>query len=282
MSHFFSAGCHLASPRPPHRRPPRDDLRPASGARQQDPDATSSYADQSSLATACPLPTSVAFLGASLRDPAGIGSVTPSGRHLVRALVAPVEERVHLPISVLEVGAGTGPVTRSLIEMLGPGSHLDIVEVNPYFLPKLEALTSADTQATATVHGCRIEDLKVSRRYDVIISSLPFTNMDPDSVTAILERYRSLSNPGATITWFAYRGSRRARRLTAPSADVLRHSKVEDLLAQEGGSRRTVWANVPPAEVTRIHSPAESTSPGTSWRADHAASRTAPLSEATP
>lgn len=139
--------------------------------------------------------------------------------------------------------------------MLGPGSHLDVVEAHHPFLPRLRALARNSAGCTFDVHGCRVEDFEVPRRYDVIISSLPFTNMEPSHVDGLLEHYLNLSNPGAAITWFAYRGTRQARRLTASRSDVVRHSAVEGVLAERGGSRRTIWANVPPAEVTRIQVP---------------------------
>lgn len=189
------------------------------------------------------------FLRALLHDPTGVGSITPSSPGLARALAAPVRERAGRPTSVLEVGAGTGPVTRTLLGLLPAGSRLDVVEANAAFIPGLQALV-AGAAADVGVHGCRIEDLDVGHRYDVIISCLPFTNMALAEVAAALGRYQELA-PDGTVTWVSYLGSRRARALTASAARLARHIDVEDLLRRQGGRSATVWANLPPARVTR-------------------------------
>ncbi len=58
------------------------------------------------------------FLLEAVRDLRTTGAVAPSGRTLARLLTDPVQKHGAPPLNVLEVGAGTGSVTRTLI----PGS----------------------------------------------------------------------------------------------------------------------------------------------------------------
>ncbi|MCO7221161.1 methyltransferase domain-containing protein [Klenkia sp. PcliD-1-E] len=197
------------------------------------------------------------FLRRALGAPGTVGAVVPSGRALVGALVAPVLERVGRPLAVLEVGAGTGPVTRRLVQELRVGDRLDVVECDPAFLPVLHDVV-AGARCTAQVHGCRVEDLPGGRRYDVVVSALPLTNFPVTGVRAVLDRLDALFAPGGTLVRFGYLGSTAARVLVAGPGEVARHREVQRLLDVRGGSRRRVWANLPPAAVVRVQAPAGS------------------------
>ncbi|GAA3483532.1 translation initiation factor IF-2 [Streptomyces yanii] len=223
------------------------------------------------------------------------GAVAPSSRRLAAALAAPVTERAGQPLDVLEVGAGTGPVTRCLLPLLAPGSTLDVVEANPRFAAVLrnvvreyrpgrdehtaraqmrdcrtthtkvrddqpgEAFAPARSEGGVRVriHEKRIEYLNTGQSYDVIVSGLPFANFVPDTVTSLMDRYIELLRPGGALTYFAYVGTAPARRLVASAGEAARHRAVETVLAgyrQRGRAvGRTVWANVPPARVWRVH-----------------------------
>ncbi|MDX3385221.1 methyltransferase domain-containing protein [Streptomyces niveiscabiei] len=195
-----------------------------------------------------------AFLREAARDLRTTGAIAPSGKALARALTAPVRDRAPNPLAVLEVGAGTGAVTRVLLPALPRGSTLDIVEANPRFAARLRALAPG-----AAVHEQRIEDLATDTRYDVIVSGLPLTNFPPGDVEKIMARLLELLHPGGTLTYFAYLGTRRARTLTASRAEARRHAEVDEVMAayqrRYAVGRWTVWANLPPAYAWHLRSP---------------------------
>ncbi|MFP6764474.1 MAG: hypothetical protein VB858_12680, partial [Planctomycetaceae bacterium] len=57
------------------------------------------------------------------------GAIAPSSRYLARAMVGPLSQRGHAePVRILEIGPGTGAVTRTLITHMRDGDHLDLVE----------------------------------------------------------------------------------------------------------------------------------------------------------
>ncbi|MFB6893753.1 translation initiation factor IF-2 [Kitasatospora sp. NPDC056327] len=102
------------------------------------------------------------FLSEALRAFRLTGAVAPSGADLVNALVVPATSRPDRPISVLEVGAGTGAVTRRLARALRPGDRLHVVESNPRFVQRLRAdpeLASRAAQLGLRVSECRVQDL---------------------------------------------------------------------------------------------------------------------------
>ena len=64
-----------------------------------------------------------------LKAPTRIGAVVPSSRHLARAMAR--EVRGVGPGTIVELGAGTGSVTRALIEAGIPKERLVVVERDP-------------------------------------------------------------------------------------------------------------------------------------------------------
>ncbi|MFF9476993.1 class I SAM-dependent methyltransferase [Streptomyces roseolus] len=207
------------------------------------------------------------LLREAFRDRHATGAIAPSGRRLARALTDPVLSRPGQPLNILEAGAGTGAVTRTLLPALAPGSRLDIVEANPRFTPALRDLTEAASHTTSPapriqVHTVRVERLNTGVRYDTIISGLPFTNFEPEQVTEIMDRYLELLHPGGTLTYFAYLGTRHARLLAGRTA-ARRHRAVEKTLAdyhhRYAIGRWTVLRNLPPAHIWQLALPANTT-----------------------
>ncbi|MGW3494775.1 class I SAM-dependent methyltransferase [Streptomyces sp. NPDC001020] len=190
--------------------------------------------------------------------------MTPSSRHLAEALAAPLTHRTGQPRTVLEVGAGTGAVSRVLAELLGPEDTLTLVEANPRFARLLAADLRTDPRLA--VHGERVslfaapvEELHPKARYDVIVSGLPFANFDPAEVSGLLARYLSALKPGGHLTYFGYRGTTRLRALVGTSQSLARHNGVTHVLdtfqRNHDTSCRTVWGNVPPARVWHLRAP---------------------------
>ncbi|WP_033319307.1 class I SAM-dependent methyltransferase [Streptomyces yerevanensis] len=204
------------------------------------------------------------FLIEAARDLRTTGAIAPSGKALARALIDPVRAQAPRPLAVLEAGAGTGAVTRTLIPELPRASRLDIVEANPRFAARLRHLVTthpdlAARPAQVNVHQTYVEQLDTDQRYDVIVSGLPLTNFTPVQVGRIMARYMELLHPGGTLTYFAYLGTCKARALTASRAEARRHAAVDEIMAAYQGTyatgRWTVWANVPPAYVWHLQRP---------------------------
>lgn len=222
------------------------------------------------------------FLREAVHDLRTTGAVAPSSRRLAAALAEPVRTQADRPLSVLEAGAGTGPATRALLPLIGPGSRLDVVEPNPRFAHHLRRLVHgcaalAGTGRRVHIHQTFVEQLDTGHRYDVIVSGLPFTNFTPDEVETIMGRYFELLHPGGTLTYFAYRGTRLARSLLTSRAEAARHRGVDEVLdryrRRYGHGRVTVWGNLPPADVWQLRAPGGALCVGTSTRASESATR---------
>ena len=199
----------------------------------------------------------VKFLRRFLANPHQVGAIAPSSRRLAGALCEPMARRTS-PSRILEVGAGTGAITRHLIDLLGPNDQLDICELRPDFCTALEgnilsqpAATLARSQGRIQLLTCCVQQIDRPEHYDFIISGLPLNSFDPESVEAILDRIMANLARGGVFSYFEYVGLGRITRHLASSATRQRTRAVRELLKQRikrhQFARRTVLWNVPPA-----------------------------------
>ncbi len=188
------------------------------------------------------------------------GAIVPSGRRLSAAL-ARYAGGVGQVQRVLEVGPGTGAVTRFIVRNLGPDDRLDLVELNASFAKRLRETLSRDPVLRTVAERTRmlqtaVEEISPERQYDVIVSGLPLNNFSVDSVKRILDTFRGLLAPGGTLSFFEYIAIRRVKSLVSgPAArERLRGigKTLYDFLDGNEIHRDSIWLNVPPAWVHHV------------------------------
>jgi len=202
------------------------------------------------------------FLSEFRRNFRTTGAILPSGRRLSAALVHFVRELGdHRPRRILEVGPGTGAVTRHLIRSMQPNDCLDLVELNQSFVDCLNDRFRSDPEFQPAALHCRvlhcpIEDLPAETCYDVIVSGLPMNNFTVAEVEYILSILRRLAAPGATVSFFEYIGIRRLKAAFSGRAERTRLRGIEQLvglLLKDHEIRRDwILSNVPPAYVHHV------------------------------
>jgi phospholipid N-methyltransferase len=201
------------------------------------------------------------FLRESRRHFRATGAVMPSSRFLARALAAPLEGP-RKPRLILEVGPGTGSVTREIIKRLIPGDRLDAVELNEQFVERLNLLLQHDPRfhprrdQVSVIHS-PVEKLPGEGVYDHIISGLPINNFPVALVREIFRAYMRLIKPGGTLSYFEYSlvrqikspfvGRKERRRLYRVGRIVRNYIRSYQVRRQQ------VLMNVPPAIVRHLH-----------------------------
>ena len=132
-----------------------------------------------------PLNDTLTFLRAWLRDPRGVGAVTPSGAALARLMTSRVGA---LDGPVIELGPGTGALTRALLARGVPLHRLALVEADPHFA---DALGQRYPEATILrMDAARLGDtapLFGDERACAVVSGLPLLSMPPAQVAAIVQ-----------------------------------------------------------------------------------------------
>lgn len=188
------------------------------------------------------------------------GALLPSSRFLARALVTELR-RPRGPSRILEVGPGTGSVTREILRFLQPGDRLDAVEINSHFVNllarrfQLEKPFVRCRDQVEVIHAA-VEDLIGEGVYDFVVSGLPLNNFPADQVRRIFQAYNRLLRPGGTLTYYEYVfirqlktpfvGRRERRRLYRVGRVVGHYIRAHQVRS------RRVLMNVPPAIVRHL------------------------------
>jgi phospholipid N-methyltransferase len=202
------------------------------------------------------------FLSRYFRSPNTVGAIAPSSRALAVAVCGPFRNAKR-PASVLEIGAGTGAVTRYLGTLLGPADRLDICEISQDFADILERdLLSGSLFADAVAEGRvrllrqAVQKLPPSNRYDFIISGLPLTSFELRDVEEVFAVIRRSLNPGGVFSYFEYVALRRTSRALALGKRRRRIRDVSRFLAknirQHQFAHQMIMPNFPPAHVRHL------------------------------
>ena len=141
------------------------------------------------------------------RFPREIGALTPSSPWLVEEIVSHVP-RDEKPLNILEVGAGTGIITRGIIEILKPEDNLVIIEINEELTEYLESTLEINDK-NVLVKCSDIVNFGPSKKYDVIVSTIPFTQMPCEVVKNILNKYLSILNDKGILIYIELLGSKK-------------------------------------------------------------------------
>jgi phospholipid N-methyltransferase len=203
------------------------------------------------------------------------GAVLPSGRALARALSrfvrdgkaaseagqSGVSHSASRARRILEVGPGTGAVTKQIVRDMRPHDRLTLVERNDQFVDHLRFQLANDTVFESArdridlLHAS-VEDISENEPFDLIISGLPLNNFSVELVKVLLNKMQMLLAPGGVLSFFEYVAIRRAKAIVSPRADRERLNGIarvlDDLLKGREVRRDLVLTNVPPAWVHHV------------------------------
>lgn len=208
-----------------------------------------------------PAPATWVFFREFYRQFHTTGSLTPSSRVLSRALARFVRQEVGgEPRRILEIGPGTGPVTKEIVAALGPNDRLDLIEINEHFVEVLEHRfkNEPDFQAVSerTRILCRpIEEVARDESYDVLVSGLPLNNFSVAEVEHILGIFEELARPGARLSFFEYIAIRSIKGVVSRRGERERLQgigRAMDQFLERETNRDGVWRNIPPAWVHHV------------------------------
>ena len=185
------------------------------------------------------------FLKRWLRNPFSMGAVVPSGRLLAAAMArATLAEMKGRDGHVIELGAGTGEVTKALLAAGIPADRLALVEREP----ELASFLRRHFAGPRIVEGdaARLQKILAEQGIDsvsAVVSSLPLLSLPAEVVRGIVHGVFEALPRGGALVQFTY----------GPAQPVPRALTQELRLIGTHGPR--IWLNVPPAVVWTFRRP---------------------------
>jgi phospholipid N-methyltransferase len=174
-----------------------------------------------------------------LKDLKQVGAIAPSSKFLAKDLVSELKKRLLSsncpPLNILEVGAGTGPLTKQITKHLRPQDQLDIVEIHKRFYQIIKAKYQ---QTNIQIHHTDILNFQPENQYNFIFSSLPYENMPEEISRQIWKKKLNLCSSDAYISYFKYIKFRN-----------FKSDFEEKVVKKFGQNKKFVLRNLPPAKI---------------------------------
>lgn len=144
------------------------------------------------------------FLWGFIRHPRNVGSIIPSSRYLAAAVADQIPPQARY---VAELGPGTGPITRVVLEHLPADGSLLALEIDPAFCahlrrtlpdPRLRIVRAPAQQLPerANETGCV--------PIQAVVSGLPFANFPIPMRLEILRAVHQVLPPGGVFAGYGY------------------------------------------------------------------------------
>lgn len=191
-----------------------------------------------------PIKARSSVLKAFLHRPLQTGAVVESGEKLSKKLA----EMAHVDEAdvVVELGSGTGAVTRHIMNIAPERAHVICLELDSYLAreTKVKCPDATVFNSDALLLRSIFDELKINS-CDSVVSCIPWANFNADLQVSILDSIDTVLRPGGVFTTFAY-----LHGLCLPKA-----RKFYKALSQRYNtieSSEIVWANLPPALVYKV------------------------------
>ncbi len=132
-----------------------------------------------------------------------VGAILPSGKVMARKMASVVDPSSGLP--VLEIGPGTGVMTRAILERGIPPERLFLIELSTTFACRLRV----DFPGVNVIQGDAFELSRTLGEYsgitfDCVISGLPLLSFPVEKRIALIEGLLDRLPPGRPVVQFSY------------------------------------------------------------------------------
>ena len=175
------------------------------------------------------------FLRSLLRDPRAVGAVSPSSPGLSQLMASGVS---CCNSHVLEIGAGTGSITKALLRRGLSPDRLIVVERDPLLASYLrERFPKVRVRCADALQASAILAREAITKVNAVVSSLPLRNFSPREKLATMRALLKILTPGGQLIQFTY----------APDCPI--PARQLGLRAERMGR---IWMNLPPASVWRF------------------------------
>jgi len=130
-----------------------------------------------------------------------VGALAPSSKYLVSKMLKQID--FSKKVNILELGPGTGVVTKEILDKITSDSNLVCLELNAQFCTDLEEIKDKNLQV---IQGSAedVGALFKNKSFDYVISGLPLAIFKKESVNEILDGCVASLKEEGTYIQFQY------------------------------------------------------------------------------
>ena len=201
----------------------------------------------------------LAYIKAFFKEFQNTGTLFPSSKSLCESLTKNLENRTE-PLNILEVGSGTGVITKYILNKMIPGDILTLSELNQEFIKILDKNIKKHKnyqtfQNNITIFEGPFQELHLDQSYDLIICSLPFLNFDLNLTTAIFKKFDEVAKPHCKLAYFTFFAAAFASKIILKNEkerlkEIEKFHKSQNLFTVSG--KDFILLNIPPAIVLNL------------------------------
>ena len=193
-------------------------------------------------------PASALFLSQGVRSFPETASLFPSSPFLAAALLRAID--FSSAYVIVELGMGTGAITRQILRRLRPGAELYAFDINPLFVSHVRHRI-CDSRffpilGRAECLSAMLRERGVGR-VDAIVSSLGLSCMAPEQRSRILLQAAEHLGPKGLLTQYQYLHAK-SRLLASLGGRPFAEQEFLGRYFREVSCERVLW-NMPPATV---------------------------------
>jgi phospholipid N-methyltransferase len=183
-----------------------------------------------------------------LRNPRTVGAVSSSSRALARQMVSAIP--TDRPVTVVELGPGTGAFTDAIVRRVAPGSRILAFEIEPLFVSRIrERWPSVDCVETSAEHLEQVVRERGVGAVDHVVSGLPYASLPAAMTEQVIDGVARTLRAGGTFTTFQY-----VHGFAMPPGRTFRRLASRRL--ETPVERRFVARNFPPTYILSWRKPA--------------------------
>jgi phospholipid N-methyltransferase len=127
-----------------------------------------------------------------------VASFAPSSRFMARSVVKGID--FHSARCIVELGAGTGPITAELVRQVQPHTKLLVIELDPVLCGRLRSrFPQVDVVQGDACHFDKLLQDRGISQVDHVCSGLPLPSFPGDVRDSVLATSSRMLSPGGTF-----------------------------------------------------------------------------------
>jgi phospholipid N-methyltransferase len=170
------------------------------------------------------------FIKRFIKHPLKTGAILPSSPLLAKALL----KKHDFSGRILELGAGTGAVTKYILKKIQKNHPYDIIEIDPVLADHLKKKYKI---ANIYIDDAEMFFKQKKQRYACVISGIPFAAIKPAKRQRMFKQIKKHLKPGGMFSMFQY--------------SLTTKKELQYIFKKENVEIEFVPLNVPPAFVYR-------------------------------